>query len=177
MDQAALEQTPGYQFNLSQGLKAVQNGAAARGLGSSGAAMMGAANYATGLADATYQNQFANANTNLQNEMAQRNNTVNYLTGTAGIGANAAAHSGQFGTQAAGNVGQIGTQTAAGIAQNTTNAGTAISAGLNGGANALMGGANNYGSYNLLTGMMQNKGLYGSNNNAPQSYGYGTGTY
>src|SRR4051812_38164669 len=38
MDQAALERTPGYQFNRNQGLKSVENGATARGLGVSGAA-------------------------------------------------------------------------------------------------------------------------------------------
>jgi hypothetical protein len=64
MSQAQLEQTPGYQFNLAQGLKATQNSAAARGLGVSGAALKGAATYATGLADSTYQNQFNNAQTN-----------------------------------------------------------------------------------------------------------------
>ena len=60
MTESQLVQTPGYQFNLGQGLQSVQNSAAARGLGLSGAAMKGAANYATGLADSTYQNQFAN---------------------------------------------------------------------------------------------------------------------
>lgn len=59
MTQAELEQTPGYQFTRSQGLQAVQNSAAARGLGVSGAAMKGAATFATGLADSTYQQQFA----------------------------------------------------------------------------------------------------------------------
>src|SRR6266571_2086248 len=34
-----LEATPGYQFALSQGLKSTQNSAAARGLGTSGAAL------------------------------------------------------------------------------------------------------------------------------------------
>ena len=63
MDQATLEATPGYQFALSQGLKSVQNSASARGLGVSGAAMKGAADYATGLADNTYQKQFANQQT------------------------------------------------------------------------------------------------------------------
>ena len=48
MDQATLEKTPGYQFNLYQGEKAVQNSAAARGLGESGAALKGAATLATG---------------------------------------------------------------------------------------------------------------------------------
>lgn len=59
MTQAELEQTPGYQFARSQGLQSVQNSAAARGLGVSGAAMKGAATFATGLADNTYQAQFA----------------------------------------------------------------------------------------------------------------------
>jgi len=61
MTQAQLEATPGYQFNLSQGLKAAQSAAAAKGLGVSGAALKGASTYATGLADSTYQNQFNNA--------------------------------------------------------------------------------------------------------------------
>ncbi len=55
--QSTLESLPGYQFTLGQGLKSVQNSAAARGLGTSGAALKGAANYATGLADSTYGNQ------------------------------------------------------------------------------------------------------------------------
>src|SRR5882762_376786 len=67
MDQATLEATPGYQFNKTQGLKAVQNSAAARGLGVSGAALKGAATFATGLADSTYQQQFSNAQTNQAN--------------------------------------------------------------------------------------------------------------
>jgi hypothetical protein len=59
MTQAELEATPGYQFTRNQGLKAVQNSAAARGLGSSGMAQRGAAEYATGLADQTWQNVYA----------------------------------------------------------------------------------------------------------------------
>jgi hypothetical protein len=81
--QANLEQTPGYQFNLSQGLKAVQNSAAARGLGISGAAQKGAANYATGLADNT-QNTQANMFWNNQN------NAYNKLYGLTNTGASAA---------------------------------------------------------------------------------------
>src|SRR6185437_10895506 len=82
MDEATLRNTPGYQFNLDQGLKSVQNGAAARGLSSSGAALKGGATYATGLADSTYQNQFNNAVTN-------QNNAYNRLMGVAGLGENA----------------------------------------------------------------------------------------
>jgi hypothetical protein len=97
MDQATLEQTPGYQFNLTQGLKATQNSAAARGLGVSGAAMKGAAAYATGLADNTYQNQFANAVTN-------QTNTYNRLSDLATTGENAAAQTGALGQQSASNI-------------------------------------------------------------------------
>ena len=61
MNEQTLRNTPGYQFNLTQGLKATQNSAAARGLGISGAALKGASTFATGLADSTYQNQFNNA--------------------------------------------------------------------------------------------------------------------
>ena len=59
MGQQELEETPGYQFTRDQGLQSVQNSAAARGLGVSGAALKGAATFATGLADKTYQDQFA----------------------------------------------------------------------------------------------------------------------
>src|SRR5258708_35477072 len=67
MDESTLRNTPGYQFNLTRGLKAAQNSAAARGLGTSGAALKGASTFATGLADSTYQNQFNNAVTNQTN--------------------------------------------------------------------------------------------------------------
>src|ERR1700744_6586099 len=53
MSEAQLQQTPGYQFNLQQGLKGVQNSAAARGLAGSGAALKVAATDALCLADST----------------------------------------------------------------------------------------------------------------------------
>lgn len=52
---ATLQGLPGYQFALTQGEKAVQNSASARGLGVSGAAQKGAAAYATGLANEQWQ--------------------------------------------------------------------------------------------------------------------------
>lgn len=115
MDQASLEQTPGYQFTLQQGLKGVQNSAAARGLANSGAALKGAAQYATGLADNTYLNQFNLENTN-------RTNAYNRLLGVSQLGQNAAAQTGAFGQQAANQVsnayGSIGdAQAAAALAQ------------------------------------------------------------
>lgn len=146
MDEATLRNTPGYQFNLDQGLKSVQNGAAARGLGSSGAALKGAATYATGLADSTYQNQFNNANTNKQN-------AYNFLTGTSTIGANAAAQSGQ--------IGQAGAATAG---NSLTSAGTAQAAGLTGAANALTNAGQTYAGYQYAqNNPFITQGLYAQN--------------
>ncbi len=108
MDQADLEQTPGYQFARTQGLKAVQNSAAARGLGESGAALKGAATFATGLADQTYQTQF-----NLEN--VNRSNAYNRLMGLVGAGQSAAAGTGAA-AQTAGQ-GVAASQMAAGNAQ------------------------------------------------------------
>lgn len=142
MDQANLEQTPGYQFTLKQGLKAVQNSAAARGLGVSGAAMKGAADYTTGLANKTYMDQF-----NLEN--INRGNVYNRLLGVANMGQNAAAQTGAAGAGAA-----------TGIAQAYTNAGNAQGAAYMAGSGAVNNFANNIGGLaiaNKLTG----GGLFG----------------
>jgi hypothetical protein len=123
---AMLQQMPGYQFALQQGLRGVQNSAAARGLGTSGAAMKGAANFTTGLANQTYGDQ------------------VNRLMGAAGIGLNAAQGVGNAAMQAGSYMGnaQIG-------------AGNAQAAGIIGQGNAYsnmaammgMGGQNYYNNY------------------------------
>jgi len=118
--QARLEQTPGYQFALQQGLKSTQANAAARGLGVSGASLKGAATYATGLADQTFENRFQDA------------------LRTAGLGESAAAMTGQQGTQAAATGGQY-----------TSQAGLANAAGTMAGPNALTSGINSYLGYQM----------------------------
>lgn len=80
---AQLERTPGYQFIRNQNLKAVQNSAAARGLGSSGNALQGGVDYANNLASTTFQQQ-------LQNYMAQNQQAYNMLFQPSQLGANAA---------------------------------------------------------------------------------------
>lgn len=119
MTESQLESTPGYQFNLTQGLKSVQNSAAARGLGSSGAALKGADAYATGLADSTYQNQYSNAVTNQTNQ-------YNRLQGVGSIGENAAAGLGNNAQATGANIGSniIGAANATGAA--VTGAATSI---------------------------------------------------
>lgn len=118
MTESQLQQTPGYQFNLSQGLESVQNSAAARGLGVSGAALKGAANYATGLADSTYQNQFNNQQTLYSNQVTNQTNQFNRLLGLTQLGDNTAT-----------GLGNIRAGTAAGVSNSLIGAGNAQAAG------------------------------------------------
>ncbi len=90
--QQALAQTPGYQFTLNQGLQATQNSNAAQGLGISGAALKGAAQYATGLANNTYQQQYNNALTNLQAVSGNWQNQWNANNSLVNLGQNSAAN-------------------------------------------------------------------------------------
>ncbi|WP_175691675.1 hypothetical protein [Burkholderia anthina] len=185
--QAEAAATPGYQFTLDQGLKSVQNGAAARGLGTSGAAMKGAANYATGLADSTYNDVFNRAlntyNTNLgkaqstfQTNYSSAANNVNRLSGLVGNGQNAAATNGSFGAAAAGNIG------------NTLMSGAnAQASGIVGSSNALSGAINGVGNSFMTYGLLNNNAAatpsavspnYGAVNSAnPNGYNVGSNSY
>jgi hypothetical protein len=146
MTEAQLQQTPGYQFQLGQGLAATQNSAAARGLGVSGSALKGAATFATGLADSNYQNQFNNAQSQYADYMGlntgqqgNATNLYNRLSGTATIGANA--------SQGASTNAASSTNAAGG---NISAAGQATAAGTTGAATAATSAANNYLTNNLL---------------------------
>lgn len=149
MDQATLEQTPGYQFTRTQGLKAVQNSAARRGLGNSGAALKGAATFATGLADSTYQTQFNLENTN-------RTNAYERLMGLVRTGQASAAQTAAAGTAAANTTAsaQIG-------------AGNAQAAGYNAAGAAGSKFASDVGGYAMY------RGLYGDVSSATSGGGYG----
>lgn len=109
---AALSATPGYQFTLNQGLQAAQNGYAAKGLGQSGAAMKGAANYAEGLAGSTYQSVLGN------------------FFNLAGMGQDAATGLGSIGAAATGAQSNLLTGAASARAAGTIGATNALTAGL-----------------------------------------------
>jgi hypothetical protein len=161
--QAALEATPGYQFTLAQGLQANQNAMAAKGLGVSGAAMKGAATYATGLASQTYQQQYQNAMTNAgftagtgatyggfantslnQNTNFQGNlqNSFNRLQATAQLGENAGSATGTTGQLAATSGGNA-----------LIAGGNAQAAGTLGVGNSATGAANNFLTFNALNNL------------------------
>jgi hypothetical protein len=157
MNEQTLEQTPGYQFNLRYGLKAVQNAAAARGLGLSGAALKGATTYATGLADSTYQNQFNNA-------LANKQNTFNMLTGVGNIGENAATQTGSYGTQIANQVGQ-----------NQIGAGNAAAGAYMAGSTAVGNAFNSIPSALMYNQLISNGNMYSPAAAPYASYGYSGG--
>jgi hypothetical protein len=127
-----LAQTPGYQFTRQQGLESVQSGFAAQGLADSGAALKGAANYATGLAENTYQSQL--------------NNYLNLMN---------------TGLTAATAGGQLGVQSQSTANQYLTSGASAAAAGQIGVANALSGGLNNAASLGLLYGLNPG-GMFGA---------------
>lgn len=136
----ALQSMPGYQFLLKQGLEATQNGFAAKGLGSSGAAMKGAANYANGLAANNYETFYNNALSDAQlggsAAASQSQNIANLNQAAANAlmgGATGAASLGMAGAAATAS-GQVGAANALG--GSISNAGNTIGQALT--ANALL---------------------------------------
>lgn len=113
---------PGYAFRLSEGMKALDRTAAARGGLLSGATLKGAQRYGQDLASQEYQNAF-------NRYYAERTNMLQPLQSLAGIGQSSA----NTLTSAAG---QLGSQ----IGSNIIGAGNAAAAGQVGVANAITGG-------------------------------------
>ena len=136
-----------YNFTRTQGLKAVQNAAAARGLGVSGAALKGASSFATGLADNTYQNL-------VTMERGIRGDIYSRLKGAVDTGVDAASKTGTAGTTAANTA-----------AQAQIGAGNAQAAMWNTIGGAVANAASNVGGYAAY------KGMYGSPS-TPQVHPY-----
>jgi hypothetical protein len=172
MTQAQLEQTPGYQFQMGQGLKAVQSANAARGLGVSGASLKGAAQFATGLANMNYQTQFNNAQSRFADvsglstlQQNQLQGQASRLQSVASLGENAGAQTGSTG---------------ASLAQSAGNAliagGNAAAAGTMGASNAITGGINNALGYYQLQDMINRNNGGTSNYAGNPATGTGTAT-
>lgn len=157
--QAGLAATPGYQFTLGQGLQATQNQLAAQGLGRSGAAVMGAANYAEGLASTTYNQQFQNYLQQQQLQLASNQQLLGAYQGLIGTGVGAA-----------GGQANIGSQTAAGIGSTLTSGAAASAGGIVGAANAAinaLGGVSGAGSNTALLLALNNAGIFAPQNATP----------
>jgi len=150
MDQ--FQQDPGYAFRLSEGMKALERGAAARGSLMSGATMKGLQRYGQDLASQEYTNAFNRYGI----ERERRLNPLQSLAGVGQTSTNQLAAAGQNYANAAGQA--IGA------------AGQARASGYMGTANSLSGALGQYMNYNqqqqqnqLLTQLMnRNAGIYGS---------------
>lgn len=143
-----LQQFPGYQFALDQGLKSTQNSYAAKGLGSSGAAMKGAADYAEGLATTTEGQAF--------NQYQATNKQIfDILFSQAGLSESAAAGQGALSAQVGGQIGS-----------NMIGAGNATAGANVASGNAVAGAATPFTNLALLS-QLQN----GSNNGITQATG------
>lgn len=97
MNQKQLQDTPGYQFSLQQGLQGVNNQQSAMGLANSGAAIKAGANFAQGLASNTYQQQYGNA-------LSSQSQLFNNLMGLSGLGETASQATGNAQMNAATNI-------------------------------------------------------------------------
>lgn len=135
---------PGYQFRLSEGNKAIERSAAARGGALSGGAVKAAERYSSGLASQEYQNAFdryVNQQTNKYNKFAS-------LAGVGQIAANTATAAGQ---NYANNAGNILMGSAGNIGDLATQAANARASGYIGSANAWGGALGNIGNTAMNT--------------------------
>ena len=117
-DYSAFFKSPGYQFRLEEGTRAIDRSAAARGRLMSGGTLRELTRYGQGLASAEF------------------NSYANRLGDLAGIGSSVATAGGQLGATAAGQVG-VGSNALAGTIQA---GGTAQASGIVGSSNAMLGG-------------------------------------
>jgi hypothetical protein len=151
------EQYPGYQFQLQQGQRAIENSAAARGGLVSGGTAEALNNYAQGTAQSDYQNVYNQAmqeylnSYNIYNQ--NQSNQYNRLASLAGLGQTTAQQLNASGQAAAGNIGNISLGAGSQIGQSIQNQGAATASGYAGAANAAGAGLNNLGSLALLSSL------------------------
>lgn len=160
-EQAA--QTPGYQFQLAEGQKALERSAAARGNLLTGGTAKALDRYSQDYAASNYQNTYNNALNAYQQGYNQFQNSLtnqyNRLAGLAGTGQNAANTLGQIGQQSASNIGNIYSQLGQNIGQNAQNAGAATASGYVGIGNSINSGIGNAITLNSLLGGRTSNGI------------------
>jgi len=155
-------QDPAYAFRMSEGLKALDRSAAARGGLLSGGTLKGIEQYGQGLASEEYQNAF-------NRHQTTRANTLLPYQALQGVGQAAAA--GQ-----AANLGSLGSnlQAASSNAANASAAGTIGSA--NAWSSGLTGGASSYMNYSNQQNMINALNMSNAQNALEASYNANLGT-
>ena len=152
---------PGYAFRLSEGQKALDRQAAARGGLISGGALKAAQRFGQDMGSQEYQSAYNRALTGYNTDVARENQLYNRQAALAGIGQTSTNLVGQAGQNYATNVGNL-----------MTGAGAAQAAGQVGMANALTGGLGTYLNYtqgNALLNALRGGGAGGGG-----GAGYGT---
>lgn len=129
---AQFQADPGYGFRLSEGQKALERSAAARGGLMSGAALKAATRFGQDMGSQEYMNAF----NRYQTERAAR---LQPLQSLAGVGQTTAQQLGQAGQQMAGNVGELMTGGAAARASGYVGGANALTSALGQGLNYYQG--------------------------------------
>jgi hypothetical protein len=150
----ALTQDPSYQFQLNQGMQALQASDLAKGTLMSGQGAKDIANYSQGLASTNYQNAY-------QNYVTNQTNQYNRLSGIAGLGQSAAAGVGNAGVQTGANMANTALSGANMVGNSYMQAGNANASGTMGQANAysnaIGSGVNNYLTSQYINRMYPNQ--------------------
>lgn len=163
---------PGTAFRMSEGIKALDRSAAARGGLLSGATLKGVERYGSDLGSQEYNNAFNRYVTGFNANTGERNSLFNRLSGVAGTGQTATGQIGVQGTNMASNIGNLNMTSAA----NTGNAAMAAA----GARNSAFGGAANvlgrmYGGYGRGSNPYANAAMANQQYGAENVYGYGGG--
>jgi len=137
---AQFQADPGYGFRLSEGQKALERSAAARGDLLSGATGKALTRYGQEMGSQEYQNAF-------NRYQAERTARLQPLQSLAGVGQTTAQQMGAAGQNMASSVGNIYTSNAANIGNLMAAGGQARASGYMGTANAITGGLNQYLNY------------------------------
>jgi hypothetical protein len=167
---------PGYAFRLSEGQKALDRQAAARGGLISGGALRAAQRYGQEMGSQEFGNAYNRALTGYNTDVARENQLYNRQAALSGIGQTATNLVGQAGqnyaTGAGNALGSYGTN----VGNLMTSAGAANAAGQVGMANAITGGLGTYLNYtqgNALLNALRGGGGGGGGAGYGTSAGYG----
>lgn len=164
------EATPGYQFQMAEGLKALQRSAAAQGSLQGGGTLKALTQYGQGLASTNYQNTYNNAFNTFQ---TNHQNTLQGLMALTGVGQNANAQfnsaAQNYGNQAANNLMQGGELAGQNMLRSAEYQGNTGLRGYEAVGNILTGGANAKSASVVGAGNAWERAIGGVTNSA-QSY-------
>ena len=145
--QEQFQADPGYAFRLSEGQKALERSAAARGGLISGGALKAATRFGQEMGS----NEYTNAFNRYQQEREARLGPLRTLTG---MGGTTASNLGAAGQTMASNVGNLGMAGANATAEGYLGSANARASGYMGGYNAINSGLSNYLNYNSPVNQM-----------------------